>query len=397
MNCTVFGTTRHAVAALAAVGAFCIAFAVSAPQASAVKITNDAASAADIDGNFVYWVVVDRKGRPYAIKRMDLTTSITSVIFRSNDRNSGIGRLRAGGGRLAFQLASFGRTRIVDTIKVANSDGSGMSDLMTTGFDAANDCGEVTAPIDVSATGEVFVGRFALNRTKLTCGDTTNGYQADVIGTKPDGATRTVYTASGTSTGRAALRAVFVDGQVAGENLVVGNSRSVQIIDLAGGSAATYAGTLPGGGISHLSTDEAGRVLVSEERIKTRRKRVRTGKRKRLRTITTYSGSSRLTLFPTRGDSTSAVKLFDSKRKVVHGNFCGSRIVRSTGPFDPGPLGGAFLINHDEINNSGGAIKPIAPEAMLLSDYFFACDATHTLIDGFDRRGRPLIEWVPLG
>lgn len=397
MSFTVVTHSRRILAALAAAGALCIALAVAAAPASAVRITNDAASVADIDGNVVYWVVVDRRGRPYAIKRMDLTTLVTTELFRSNDRNTAIGRLRSGGGRLAFQIATFGRTRIVETIKVSNADGSGISDLMTIGFDAANDCGEVAAPIDVSTTGEVFVGRFALNRTKLTCGDTTNGYQADVIGIKPDGTSRTVYNVTGASTGREADRAVFVDGQVAGENLVVGNHRSVQIIDLISGSAATYAATLPGGGISHLSTDDTGRVLVSEERIKTRRKRVRTGKRKRLKTITTYSGSSRLTLFPTRGDSASTVRLYNSRRRVVQGNFCGSRIVRSTGPFDPGPFGGDFLLEHDEINAGGGVIKPIEPEAMFLSDFFFACDATRALIDGFDRRGRPLLEWVPLG
>lgn len=352
---------------------------VFAPGASARKLANANVVSASIDGTNVYWVAVTRSGLS-SVNRIDLSTNLVTTIFTAPNRNTFLGSVKAGGGRVAFDVASFGRTRVTTTVKVAAVDGSGLTDLVTNEIDGGNDCGQVNGLLDVSETGEVFASALIRTRTKITCAGAANADNSTVTGYPAAAAAHLVYQKGGAINDKNLFDSLVFNGQVSNGNLLLVTSRSATAVDVATGAQAQYVPQIAKANFTRGSVDANGRVMLSE--IITHKKRVKLKKKKGKKQKYTYriSGRSKLMYYDGKLNPASGKSLFDSKKQVGEAEFCGTRIARATGPLNPY----GFVSEVEEIDAAGNSLRALLPSQNFATDSLHDCDSTGVILSGFN-------------
>lgn len=371
-----------------------VAFALAAPAGARTLASGELAIAGDVDGSVVTWAGLSPSGKT-TVRTLNLATGAQAVLFSVSGSDTFVTDVKTGGGRVAFNIINFTRTRANSTVRVMAADGSGGGDIATSSIDIRNRCGNGALMLDVASDGEVFVAHTSIDRAGVLCGDATTGFTMAVNGYAANGTVRTVYSTAGTSLGRALDLAAVSLAQANGNHLVLGTRRSAIEIDLLSGAAATYPATLRGSEVRNVSVDGSGRVAMSELVAKTRRKTVRRrGKKRRVRV---YYGQSSMTLFDRPLDPASGHRIYSSRKGVVKGSLCGSRILRSVGPFGP-PDFDLYLWLTSEVGANGELIRELIPDVGFAQWDMFGCDASNALFSGGNARsGKPRLDMVPLG
>lgn len=384
-------TTAKLAASTAVLAALLACFATAA---SASLITAKYPDSAELSGNSVYWTLTTRNGVS-SIRLTDFVAGNTSTIYSSPTAREFIGPTRAGGGRMAFSTAIFGNTRIASSVRTAGLDGSAIAPFQSGVFDGANDCGVEHMLLDVAPIGEIFIATLTRSRTGVQCGGASVGDVVTITGHSTSGATRTVYSQAGPIHKRKLLGSIILGGRVVGNNLAFGEPRAAHVIDLDTGVAARYPAVLSGSTLDIANVHADGRLVMSESALKRKRKRFRTRNGK-LKTKTTYSARSRITLFERKLDPASGRKLFASNSKLGVARFCGDRILRATGGYDAPDL--PYTNRVSEVDATGAVKREIVPSLTFAIDAMMDCDATNVLLRGVDFTKRRVgLDVSPLG
>ncbi|MBJ7347298.1 MAG: hypothetical protein JHC87_01860 [Thermoleophilaceae bacterium] len=362
-----------------------------APSASARKLANSNVAAASIDGTNVYWVAVTRSGLS-SINRIDLATNLVTTIFTTPNRSSYLTSVKAGGGRLAFDLVTFGRTRLTTTIKVAAADGSGLADLVTNQIDGANDCGQVNGLLDVSETGEVFATAVTRTRTKITCAGAADADNSTVTGYPLAAAAHLVYQKGGPINDKALFESLVFNGQISNGNLLMVSPRSAIAVDVATGTQAQYVPQIAKANFIRGSIDASGRVLLSELKAKAKRVKLKKKKGKKQKYKIIVKGHSKLMYYEAKLNPAVGKSLFDSKQDVGVAEFCGTRIALATGILNEY----GFVAQTEEIDTNGTSLRALLPSEEFLTDSFHDCDSTGVVLSGFNfKTAKSELQLVP--
>ncbi len=346
-------------------------------------------------GANVYWVELRNSGKT-VLKRFDGASNAVSVVYTSPNARNLIVDVAAGGSNVAITLLTLGRTRVSTTIKTFGADGSPGPDVAYGFIDGLADCGTLHNLLDVAADGEVFVSSIDRSRTRVTCGDATNADTVTVTGY--GAATRNVFQTSGPINNNSLFKNAITGGEVNGASLAAVSLRGAVGVNLTSGATASYPTTMPGGVVAGVSVDGGGRVLTDEVLLK--RKKYRKRVRGKLRTRYRYSGRSVVTIYDTPLSAAGGRRIFDSKRKAGSARFCGSRVLRSTAPFDRDAVdtvAGSVGLALDEIDGAGAVVRSLFPASDPAVNFLHACDSSNALVTRLKLFGASQLLMVPLG
>lgn len=384
-----------AFAVVAAVGCMLLPATSFADTAGARVIADDdLVIAADMLGANVYWVEVARSGRT-VLKRFDGASNAVTTVYSSPNARNAIIDVAAGGSRVAVTMLTLGRTRIASTIKTFGADGSPGPDIAYGFIDGPADCGTLHNLLDVAADGEVFVSSIDRARTRVTCGDAANGDTVTITGY--GSATRNVFQTTGPINNKSLFKNAITGGEVNGASLAAVSLRGAVGVNLTSGATASYPTTMPGGVVAGVSVDGGGRVVVDEVLLK--RKKYRKRVRGKLKTKYRYSGRSVVTMYDTPLSAAGGRRIFDSKRKAASARFCGSRVLRSTAPFDRDAIdtvAGSVGLALEEINDAGAVVRSLFPTDDLAVNFLHSCDSGNALVTRLKLFGSAQLLMVPL-
>lgn len=201
------------------------------------------------DGALIY--LGEAPGRT-VIQRLELDSGLESTLYTTPNRRTTMGRMEAGGGRVAFELVPRG-TRIL----TMDARGGPVEEVIDARDDGRGVCGSSARLLDVSSSGEVLY-----EGAKVSCRTRRGRYT--MRAQNAAGGVRTLVSRR--------VRNVYLGGlqppfrQLAGNQLVTWGHRLVRVRDLATGRVRRFVPRARFGTFSEPAVADDGRVLLDEFR-----------------------------------------------------------------------------------------------------------------------------------
>lgn len=359
-----------------------------------------------VSGDDVYWTEFD--GKRETVNHLNLESGATNVVFSTSNPNLVIENLMANGGRVAFGTATYNDRDIPSAVKVAAADGSGLKDLVTGKLKQGGECGSYVTPLAISNSGEVFTGTLIEEKLDSDCVYSAHSESRQIVGYSMSGSSRAVFTDSSqiaASDNPDDLdRSHFASAEVSGGNLLIVTRKIAHEIDLSTGVRVQFTPSITQAEFASGSVNEQGRVLLTETKRNSKKRRLRlaNGKVKR-KERTTFDSAVRI--FDRKFDPTSGRRIAGARHTVSSVAFCGNHIVRQTTHvvYQTSESGSSsrFVFRSippasiDEIDANGTVISHVAPLSKR-PIYGLDCDGSSQIVGRFgSKRERPTLSLIP--